>query len=313
MKPRRGGRGRGIGLVLLGGALAGGAVACGKAAVGTGAAAGTVGRDLAGSATEVPRGAEVCAMQKALAAPTPGAEKPLRETCEDAATSEELWRRAMIVLGAYTARLEAMTAGADATSSGQLAAARTGVTGPTWIEVDDPAEVEARAAVAKLVELLERDEQKQDLDDTVKAAAPYVQTLCEGMDPYFDAQLGALAEIRRDVEKRQTNRSDRRCGMVDNRSFCVGESAQDRLDQGAIYGQVAALSRGYVDAKNALSRLCAAHAELAEAAENGRVKQRDTTAAMVDAVKGAKVTTLADATESGDVSAGTGATPPKAK
>ena len=284
-----------MGLVLLGAALAGGTPACGKAAVGTGAAAGMVGRDLAERAAEVPRGAEVCAMQKALAAPTPGAEKPLRETCEDAATSEELWRRAMIVLGAYSARLEAVTGGADATSAGRLAAARTGVTGPTWIEVDEPAEVEARAAVAKLVELLERDEQKQDLDDTVKTAAPHVKTLCDKMDPYLDAQLGALAEIRQDVEKRQTTRSDRRCGMVDNRSFCVGESAQDRLDQGAIFGEVTALSRGYVDAKNALARFCAAHAELAEAAEDGRVKRRDTTAALVDAVRAAKVTTLADA------------------
>gem|GEM_PF-2329324 len=302
-------------------ALATGAAACGKAAVSTGAAAGTVGRDLADRAGEVPRGAEVCAMKKALAAPTPGVEKPLRETCADAATSEELWRRAMIVLGAYAARLEAVAGGADPTSAGQLAAARTGVAGPSWIEVEDPAEVETRAAVAKLVELLGQDEQKPDLDDMVRAATPHVETLCEGMDPYFDAQLSALAEIRRDVEKRQTSRSDRRCGMVDNRSFCVGESAQDRLDQGAVFGELAALMRGYVEAKNALARFCAAHAKLAEAAQAGRVKQRDTTAALIEAVKAARVTTLAavDATASassapaGASSAGAAASTPKEK
>ncbi len=289
--------------------------------MGTGAAAGTVGRDLADRTGEVPRGAEVCAMKKALAAPAPGADRPLRETCADAATSEELWRRAMIVLGAYAGRLEAVADGADPTSAGQLAAARTGVTGPSWIDVEDPAEVEARAAVAKLVELLDRDEQKSDLDEMVKAATPHVEALCEGMDPYFDAQLSALVEIRRDVEKRQTTRSDRRCGMVDNRSFCVGESAQDRLDQGAVYGELVALLRGYVEAKNSLARFCAAHVKLAEAAEAGRMKQRDTTAALIEAVKAAKVTTVADAEASdgagsapaGASSAGAAAATPKEK
>ncbi len=83
--------------------------------------------------------------------------------------------------------------------------------------------------------------------------------------------------------------------MIDTKSFCVGESAQDRLDQGTQYGELTALTQSYLDAKNALSRFCAAHAKLAEAAAKGKVKSSETASAVVAAVKAAKVTTLEDA------------------
>ncbi|MBN2193032.1 MAG: hypothetical protein JW751_09470 [Polyangiaceae bacterium] len=291
-----------------------GAFACGTAAMGTGTAAGAVGRDLTRQSQGVPRGAEVCAMQKALAGPGLGTDKPIRETCAEAARSEALWRNSMIVLGAYTDHLEAVAGGASPKTAGPLAAARTGITSPTWIDVEDPGEIDARAAVANLVgQLAEAGEAKKDLDQTVKAAAPHVETLCKGLDPYFDAQLAALSSIQKDVEKRRTTRADHRCGMLDNRSICVGESAQDRLDQGTQYGELAALTRSYLDAKNALARFCAAHEKLAEAATKGKVKSSDTAAALVSSVKSAKITTLEDVQEPSEAAGSDAAAPAKAK
>lgn len=277
------------GLILLGGGLA-----CGKGALGTGSAAGTLGRDLAQRSQAVPRAADVCAMQRALAGPAGAPEKPLAELCASEATSDELWRRAMLVLGAHAERLDAEGRRVDRATAGPLAAALTGVTSPTWIEVEDPAELDARAAVAELVEQLENAEAEKDLDRTVKAAAPQVAALCSGLDPFFDAQLATLETLRKAVEKRQVTRADRRCGLLEGKSLCVGESSLDRFSQGAVHGEIARLMRDYVEAKNALARYCVAHAKLAEAAEKGKTKSGDTAKSLVTAVKGAKLTTLAE-------------------
>jgi hypothetical protein len=271
------------------------AAGCGKGALGTGSAAAAVGRDVVAQVGTVPRDAEVCAMRRSLGAPATTGPKTLREACADAATTEELWRRSMIVLGAYADWLEAGAAGADLTAAGPLAAARTGVSSPTWIEVDEPDEIDARTAVSRLVDLLADTDAKRDLDDAVQEAAPHVATLCEGLGHHFDEQITAVVELQRDVDKRQAARSDHRCGMIDNRSFCVGESAQDRLTQGVVQGEVAALLAGYVEAKNAVARFCAANTKLAEAAANGHVKSRDTATAVVEAVRSAPRVTVQEA------------------
>src|SRR5262245_16856106 len=96
-------------------------VACGGSSSQSGSAVARVGRGLSMHAQSVPQGAEVCAMQEALAPPTPGAtEKPTSETCAKAVNSDLLWRKAIVVLSAYSNKLEAVARGEKAETAGQL-------------------------------------------------------------------------------------------------------------------------------------------------------------------------------------------------
>src|SRR6185369_10434368 len=111
--------------------------ACGGAVV-SGVAVGKVGQDLSVHAHSAPQGAEVCALQDALVTPPGGAgtEKPTSEACNKAVKSDLVWRRAMIVLGAYGDTLGEVAGGKSADSAGQMQAALTGVKGSESIEAD---------------------------------------------------------------------------------------------------------------------------------------------------------------------------------
>jgi len=68
-----------------------------------------IGGSLAAESRTVPRGAAVCAYQEALGQPSPtGADKPMSEACKKAADADKVWRGSMVVLGAYSSRLEAL-------------------------------------------------------------------------------------------------------------------------------------------------------------------------------------------------------------
>ncbi|MFT3768176.1 MAG: hypothetical protein QM820_22220 [Minicystis sp.] len=261
--------------------------ACGGA-VGAGVAVGKAGGDLSGRAHTVPRGAEVCALQEALSAPAGGSEKALSDTCGKALRSDQLWRRSMIVLAAHGSTLEELASGKDTDNAGAIQAAGTGIRGSSWIDVESGPEQAARDAAAKLVVQMETHAAGGDLAKAIKDAGPHVKVLCDGLTAYLEAQGKSLSDIARDAEKKHTTRADRRCGSLDGRNLCVGESVVDRHVYGSLFGEVALLEAEHQDAHDAVAGFCAAHRKLEEAANDGRLSSGKTYAEVVDAVKGAR-------------------------
>lgn len=258
--------------------------ACGGPTM-SGVAVGRVGHGLSMHAQSVPRGAEVCAMQDALAGSGAASEKPASEACARAAHNDLLWRRAMKVLAAYGATLEALAMGSGNESAGPVEGALSGVRSGEWIEVEGAAEKSARDAASQLATKLAAG--PSDLGALIKDASPNVKTLCDGLAGYLDAQGRGLAEVHKDIEKKRASRTDRRCGALDSRPVCVSESVIDRMVYAQAFGQVTILEAGHVDAHNAVTGFCAAHKKLEEAANDGRLGKDRTTAEVVEAVKSA--------------------------
>src|SRR5258706_8897448 len=106
---------------------------CASHGVKSGMAVAKVGQSMSMHAESVPQGAQACALGEALSAPSPGGtEKPVSETCSKALNSDLLWRRAMIVLSAYSVRLEELSSGGSPETAGHLEATMTGVQGDDW-------------------------------------------------------------------------------------------------------------------------------------------------------------------------------------
>jgi hypothetical protein len=262
--------------------------ACGGA-VQSGVAVGKVAEGLSEHAHAAPQGAEVCALQEALTAPAPGAaEKPTSESCAKAAKSDQLWHRALQVLGAYGETLETMASGEGDSTTGQLEAAQTGVTGGDWVDVDSASEQAARTAVVNLVTQLSTNPSKGDLAGAVKAAAPSVKTLCDGLTSYLETQAHSLADIEKDAEKRRAVRTERRCGALDTRPVCVGDSMVDRMVYASVFGQIATLESSHLEAHDAVAGFCAAHLKLEAAAAAGSLGKEQTYLDVVAAVKSVK-------------------------
>jgi hypothetical protein len=259
--------------------------ACGPSM--SGIAFGKIGRGVEAHAQSAPQGAEVCALQDALAAPNTGSEKPAAETCARALKNDHLWRHAMLVLGAYGESLETVALGVNADSAGQIESARTGVKGSDWIEVDGTAEQAARDAAAQLASQMSGTSAKGDLARYVKEAAPRVKTLCEGLNGYLEAQSKSLGDIEKDAEKKHIARMDRRCAQLDSRTVCVSESVVDRMFYATLFGQAALLENAHVEAHDAVAGFCAAHAKLESAASEGRLGSDKTYGEVVDAVSSA--------------------------
>lgn len=258
--------------------------ACGGA-VASGVVVGKVGEDLSNHAHGAPQGATVCALQESLSAPTGGAEKPMSDTCSKAAKSDQLWHRSMQVLGAYGETIETLASDEGTDTTGQLEAARTGVRGNDWIDVDAGPEVAARTAVSQLVTQMSTNSAKGDLGEAVKAAAPHVKTLCSGLTAYLETQAKSLADIVKEAEKRRAARTERRCGALDSRPVCVGDSMVDRMVYGSTFGQLASLESTHLEAHDAVAAFCAAHLKLEQAAAAGTLSKDQTHADVVDAVK----------------------------
>lgn len=261
--------------------------ACGGAAA-TGGATGQIGRDVSAQAQVVPQGAEVCALKDAVATQAGGPDKPLSDTCGKLVKSDRLWRRSMGVLGAHASALEALASGADGETTGPMEAALTGVQGPDWVDVEDGKEKAAREAVSELVKQLRNGAGGGELARAVKDAAPHVSTVCDGLVPYLKAQAQALGEIQKEIEKKRAARADRRCGTLDNRSVCVGESILDRAVYANAFGRLASLEASHEDARQVVAGFCAAHRKLAEAAEKGALSDKKTYFDVVDAVRSAR-------------------------
>ena len=265
-------------------ALGGLAAGCGGANA-SGVAIGDAGRAIASHAQSSPQGAEACAVKESLAAAPGGADKPISDTCTKTLKSDQLWRKSMVVLAAYADTLGGLSS--ERAGAGKLEAAGTGVSGSSWIEVDENDEKAAREAAAKLVEQMSSGSAEGDLKKAIEAGAPHVKTLCEGLDEYLGEQAQAFADARKDAEKKRASRNDRRCGTLDTRSVCVTDSAIDRVTYANVFGQLVLLESNHVEARNAVAGFCAAHAKLETAAKDGNLDSDDTYAAVVDAVKSA--------------------------
>ncbi|MCC6551693.1 MAG: hypothetical protein IT372_01565 [Polyangiaceae bacterium] len=261
--------------------------ACGGA-VASGAAVGKVGRGLSAHAEAVPAGGEVCTTQEALTTPPGAPEKPPSEACVKAGKKDELWRGSMVVLAAYGDMLETLASGSGTDTTGQLEAAQTGVRGTDWVDVEDGPDKAARTAVAQLVDQMNKNESKGDLEKTIQDAGPHVKAICDGLVPYLEAQARGLADIQKDLEKKRTSRADRRCGSLDNRAVCVSDSASDQVVYANAMGNLAALQRSHEDAHDAVAGFCAAHKKLEAAAEGGGLSSSETYGSVVDAVKSSR-------------------------
>jgi hypothetical protein len=259
--------------------------ACGGGAVGPVVSVGKVGGSLAGHAQSVPQSAEVCALDEALKA-TPG-KTPAQVTdpCKKRVASDKLGRTSLVVLGAYGEHLESLAAGDDPVSSGSLQAALTGVRGPNFADVEEGEEKAARDAVAKLAEQLGKSTSDDDLEQTVKAAAPNVKTVCDNLVRVLDKQASRLAELQTEIPQKLSAPSARRCAMLDNRPICMADSIGDHLAYATEFGRLAALESQHRDARNRVAAFCAAHKELEAAADSGDLDSEDTARRVADAVR----------------------------
>lgn len=247
-------------------------------------AVGNLGSGLATQADAVPQGAAVCAYRRALEDPRSKDTASLRDACKDAINSDELWSRAMIVLGAYADNLSELGSRTDPETTGHIAAHMSGVKGANWIEVGGD-EKAARDAVTKLVEQLAAREEKTDLQEAVKLAAPQVKTICTGIDAYFEKQKRELQDLQQKLEEARKSPTTRRCTLVDGRSFCVADSVVDAVSYADALAYMAVLQRQHERASRSTKGFCVGHAKLAEAAERGDAVDEKTYGEVLEAVR----------------------------
>lgn len=257
--------------------------ACGGGAVMSGVAAGRVGSGLSAEAQNAPRGALVCSLRDAVTALPGTAEKAPNETCEKASNSDELWRRAMIVLAAHGERLGSLASGTKPEHAGRLEAAMTGVNGPDFATADGAQEKAAKDAVVQLVQQMTQS--KDDLSKAVKNAAPQVKVLCDGVDAYLTSQLSGLDEVRSELDKKRSAAADRRCAALDSRTICVSQSVLDRITYATAYADLANLERSHMEARDSLRAFCTVHRKLEDAAGKGNVSKDQTWVDVVNSVQ----------------------------
>jgi hypothetical protein len=256
--------------------------ACGGA-VASGVAVGKIGHDLSGYSRAVPQGAEVCALQDALNA-APGVDKPSSEICTKAANKDLLWRKAMVALAAYANTLESVAAGGSGDTAGQLEGALVGVRGNDWVDVEG-SDAAARDAVGQIVTQLANNNEKGDLGARIKNAAGPVKTLCEGLVPYLETTTKAFGDLQKEIDKKRTQRADRRCGQAGGTNVCVGESVLDRMTYADAYGQLSVMEINHAEAHDDAAAFCAAHKKLEAAAADGNLSKDQTYLDVVATVK----------------------------
>jgi hypothetical protein len=253
--------------------------------MGPASAVGKVAGPLAVHSQSVPRGAEICALEEALQAPSGKGKSTVSERCEKGLNSDQLWRGAMTVLAGYGEHLDAVSSGDDPAMSGQLVAARSGIRTASWVEVDDAAEKTARSAVFELVSDMEQRKADDKLDTVVKAAAPRVTSICEGLERYLAKQTESLTKLRKEVPEKEAAPGARRCAMLDNRPICLADSVVDHAFYASQLGHLAALESNHRGAHDTVAAFCAAHAELEKAAASGALTDDATAKQVIDAVK----------------------------
>lgn len=250
----------------------------------SGVAVAKIGADLEHHAGAV-QGGEVCLVQEAIAAPPGSGDKAMSDACTKALKSDKVWRKSLVVLAAYGETLETLALDEAEDTTGQVEAARTGVTGPESFGAADGAEKAAADAGAALVTQMSTNSSKGDLEKAIQDAAPHVNSICDGLTAYLGTQVKGLSEAQTEIEKKRTSKLDRRCGSLDNRSICVAESTVDRAVYANAFGQLAKMELDHEDARAAVAGFCAAHKKLESAAAAGNLKEDSTYGEIVDAIK----------------------------
>ena len=259
---------------------------CGGA-VSSGVALGKVADNVGAQAASAPQGGELCLVKEGLATPANAAEKPMSEGCSNALKRDRMWRRAMLALAGYGDTVTELSSGEGDDHSGRAEAAATGIEGSDWVEVDS-ADSGARDAATALVTHVRDHAKDDDLEALVKGAAPHIKTLCDGLVPYLESQETGFADAQREVEKKRMAKIERRCGAIDNKTVCVGDSATDRVVYATTLGQLALAEGNAAEARAAVAGFCAAHVKLEEAAAAGNLKSDETTDAVISAIAGAR-------------------------
>lgn len=254
----------------------------------SGMAVGRVGDELRGYAINVPQGGEVCLIQDALQAQPGQPEKPMSDACTKALHNDRAWRRAFITLAAYGEMLDELASGeGDKKKAGKLQAAEAGVDSADFSGIDGADVTSARDAMQGLSKLMSSNDAEGDLGKIIKAAAPHVHVLCDGLGPYLDKQAKGFHDVQADLQKKREAKTDLRCGSVDGKNVCVGESTLDKSVYAGTFSQLMVLEDAHRDAGQALNGFCAAHKKLEGAADAGNLDSDETYDAVVDAVKSA--------------------------
>ena len=135
----------------------------------------------------------------------------------------------------------------------------------------------------------------------MKAAAPHVKTICDGLGSYFEQ---ALAGARRPTEGSRREAQDAAGPALrdDERqaALCVSNSLVDRMVYASSFGRLATLEENHQDAGAAVGGFCAAHAKLSSAAEAGTLSDDETYKAIVDAVKEGRSSSASSSDAGGD-------------
>jgi hypothetical protein len=235
----------------------------------------------------VPQGAEICAVREGLAAQQGTPKKAWSEACAKMHKRDELYRRALVALAAHGETLASIAEESD--HAGELEAARLGVSGPTWIEVEEGPDKAAREAVAQLADQMSKASGEPDLAQAITDAAPHVKTLCEHLGSYLEEQATGLDELTVEIENKRDAPTERRCGMLDqSRSLCVSETVADRVIYAQALGQLTLSAANHAAAQRDVAAFCSAHEELEKAATAGTLDDDATYAAIVEAVKRAR-------------------------
>ena len=251
---------------------------CANRATLPGAAVGDLGSSLATHADSVPRGAEACALEEGFKRQAGDQKK-----CAEEDDRDRLWGISLDVLGGYSRSLVALAQKTDPAHTGKLEAEMTLVRDENFVDVEG--EDEARKATFELVtQMRERDDDAK-LDSVIEAAAPSVQTLCDGLLAYLGTQEQRFIALSKDVDtKLQASPGPPRCTKVGGQSVCVGNSVLDYLNFAETKARLDTLTREHAAARNGVAAFCVAHYTVAEDAKAGSLKGKESYEKVLGAV-----------------------------
>jgi len=259
------------------------AAGCTKRDTLPGLAVGDMGARLSAYAYQVPRGAEACAIEEGIKRQA-GDEKK----CKAERAKDELWGRSLDVLIEYSRSLQAIAKGGDADQSGKLAGELTLIRDENFVEVEGDDDQAARKAAYELVTQMQSREDDAKLAKVVEAAAPHVQTLCDGLLAYLGEQGQRFTALEKDVAtKLPVSPGPPRCTSIGGQSHCVNNSTLDYLSYAEFRAHLSGLGAEHEAAHNSVAAFCVAHYTMAQDAASGKLKGKETYDRILGAVHSA--------------------------
>ncbi len=237
------------------------------------ATTGRMGSSLAAYGHDMPRGAEACALEAGMKAPTGAPVEPMSAECGAQMASDQLWSTALRALGAYATGIEELAAGGDPEQAGKVEAELVLVRDENFVDVEGEEEQQARKAAYELVQTILNRDSKAKLEEAVKEAKPHVEKLCDGLLGYFGEEEERFSKLADEVQQKP---SQGRCAQQGGTTICVANNTLDRMNHAALVGHLLAMRAEHDDARNSIAAFCVAHYTVARAAESGTLDKKET-------------------------------------